>query len=134
MFLAVLGFIAFVLFILFDLVWFHFAGDFFKGELGSIARVDSNGGWDVRLTPAALVYLLMSVGIIVFAYLNSTSLLMAVLLGGLFGLIGYGLYDLTNLATLSNWTTKFVIVDMLWGTFLCGSVSGLVYLAAKIWF
>jgi len=32
-------------------------------------------------------------------------------------------YDLTNLATLKNWSIKVVIVDVLWGMILCGAVA-----------
>jgi uncharacterized membrane protein len=131
MHLTIISILAAVLFILLDLVWFYFVSSFFKDEIGSIARLTPEGKWDVRLAPAIMAYVLMGVGVAAFVYLNATSLLSAALLGGLFGLIGYGLYDLTNLATLSDWTIRFTIVDMVWGTFLCATVSGSVYLIAK---
>lgn len=120
-----------VFFIILDLIWFSVAGNFFKAEIGSIARLHPDGSWNVRMVPAFLVYLLMSVGIYVFVTAHAEGVLSAVLLGGLFGLVGYGLYDLTNLATLSDWTVRFVVVDMVWGTVLCGAVSGVVYMLAK---
>ena len=42
----------------------------------------------------------------------------ALLWGALFGLFAYGTYDLTNLATLRNWTLKVALLDMAWGTFV----------------
>ena len=44
--------------------------------------------------------------------------LTAALWGGLFGLIGYGIYDLTNYATLAQYALRMTVVDMSWGTVL----------------
>lgn len=130
----ILTIIGAVLFIILDFIWFYFAGNFFKSEIGSIARLTPEGDWNVRYLPALMVYLFMGLGISVFVYPHVTGLAMAFLLGALFGLIGYGLYDLTNLATLSAWTVKFAVVDMVWGTLLCGTVSSVLYLIGKAWF
>jgi uncharacterized membrane protein len=35
----------------------------------------------------------------------------------------YGLYDLTNYATLKGYTLEMTVVDMAWGTFLCGTAA-----------
>lgn len=40
---------------------------------------------------------------------------MALGLGALLGLVGYGTYDFTNLSTLRNWPVMVSIVDLLWG-------------------
>ena len=120
-----------LLFVILDLIWFQFAGAFFKSQVGSIARLTENGAWDVWLAPAVLVYVLMAVGLMVFVLPHATSLPHALALGALFGLVGYGLYDLTNLATLSAWTLKFALVDMAWGTALCACVSAVGYWASR---
>lgn len=39
-------------------------------------------------------------------------------MGSIYGLVVYGVYDLTNLAILANWTLKLTIVDILWGVFV----------------
>jgi uncharacterized membrane protein len=44
------------------------------------------------------------------------------------GLALYATYDLTNAATLKNWSAKLTIVDMLWGIFLTTAVSTATYL------
>lgn len=123
-----------VLFVVLDLIWFSVAGNFFKSEIGQIARLKVNGSWDVNLLPAVLVYLIMGLGMAVFVYPNSNDLLSAILFGGLLGLVGYGLYDLTNLATLKDWTVRFSAVDMAWGVFLCATVSAIVYLVISVLF
>ncbi|MCB9818683.1 DUF2177 family protein [Candidatus Nomurabacteria bacterium] len=132
--IVILTIVGAVLFIILDFIWFYFAGNFFKSEIGSIARLTPEGDWNVRYLPALLAYLLMGVGVSVLVYPHTLGLGTAFLYGALFGLIGYGLYDLTNLATLSDWTVHFVVVDMIWGTLLCGTVSSVIYLIAKAWF
>ena len=46
-------------------------------------------------------------------------------MGALFGLVAYGTYDLTNLATIKGWSLKVTIIDLLWGGILTGTVSAL---------
>ncbi len=43
--------------------------------------------------------------------------------GALFGFVAYGIYELTNHALFHSWPLEVVIVDMAWGTFLCGAVA-----------
>jgi uncharacterized membrane protein len=84
--------------------------------------------------PAAIVfYLLYIVGILIFAIvpaLRTESLMHAVIFGALFGFFAYATYDLTNLATLKNWPLTIVVVDIIWGAVLTGSVATVSYLLA----
>ncbi len=41
------------------------------------------------------------------------------LLGCLFGVVLYGIYDLTNLSMLAGWSLKLSLLDMAWGGVLC---------------
>ena len=52
-----------------------------------------------------------------------------ILKGCILGLVIYGVYDGTNLATINNFGLKESIIDMMWGTFLSGLIS---VLAVKI--
>lgn len=130
--LILLGAILAIAFVVMDLIWFRFAGEFFKGQVGSIARLTESGSWDVLILPALLVYVLMAAGIIIFVLPQATSIQAALMFGAAFGLIGYGLYDLTNLATLSAWTARFALVDMAWGTLLCATVSAAGYWLSRL--
>lgn len=123
--------VAAVLFVVLDFVWFYFAGNFFRLEISGIARLTDTGEWNVRYLPAALVYVLMSIGIVVFVYPLASSVATAFAFGALFGLVGYGLYDLTNLATLTDWTVRLAVIDILWGSFLCGTVSTMIFLVVR---
>jgi uncharacterized membrane protein len=49
----------------------------------------------------------------------------------LFGLITYGTYDLTNLATLKDWPALLSIVDMLWGTVLTVAVGCIGFVVGR---
>ncbi len=51
------------------------------------------------------------------------SLLSAAGWGALYGLIGYGIYDLTNRATLARWSLKMTVIDMAWGATLCATTA-----------
>ena len=78
-----------------------------------------------------LFYLIFVAGIVVLAVwpaIERQSLAHAVALGALFGLVTYAAYDLTNLATLEGFPVRMVVVDMLWGTVLCTSISTVTYL------
>ena len=73
-------------------------------------------------------------GILVFAVypaINSDSLQKAILLGAFFGFVAYATYDLTNLATLKDWPVKLVVVDLIWGTVLSGTVATVTFILSK---
>jgi uncharacterized membrane protein len=87
------------------------------------------------LLPAVLLYLLYSAGITFFIIKpHTTSSLGVIFLSGAFlGLLAYGCYDLTNQATLKNWSLIVTVVDMLWGAVLTGTVSVIVSVIARKW-
>jgi len=81
----------------------------------------------LRLIPAALVYVVISIAVIHFAVKPATSMNTAILLGLFIGFCMYGLYDLTNYATLKGWTLEMTVIDMAWGSFVCGSAAAVAY-------
>jgi uncharacterized membrane protein len=112
--------------LLLDFVWLSFvATNFYKTQMGSLARLTASGAFDIKLLPAGLVYVLLLVGLMVFVFpkVEGMSLLYTFLIGGLFGILSYGIYDFTNMATLTSWPWKLATVDILWGGFLCGTTS-----------
>ena len=87
-----------------------------------------------KLLPAALFYLLYPVGLLVFAVvpaLRKHDWRAALVLGGLLGLVAYGTYDLSNLATLRGWAWQLTVIDMAWGTFLSALAACAGYAAGK---
>jgi uncharacterized membrane protein len=96
--------------------------DFYKGELGSLARRQGDALNPIWWAVMA-VYLILPLGIIWFVLprVSDTSpLLSAALWGLVFGVITYGIYDLTNYATLDKWSLRYVVVDIAWGGTICG--------------
>ena len=83
---------------------------------------------------AVAFYLLYLLGVAVFAIapgLKAGRALAALWRGALFGLIAYGVYDLTNQATLKVWSTRLSIADMSWGAVITG-IAALVGCATAV--
>lgn len=86
------------------------------------------------LPVAGAFYLLYVVGILVFAVipaLEKGDYLRAVWSGALLGVVAYGTYDFTNLATLVGWSTFVSFVDLLWGTFATTSAAVIAYFVMR---
>jgi uncharacterized membrane protein len=119
-----------VVFLGLDLVWLGLiARSFYARQLGDLLR-DSPS-----LSVAALFYALYVGGIVLFAIspaLQSQSWRTALVLGLLLGLLAYGTYDLTNLATLRRWPIALSLVDMTWGSLLTGLAASAGYWAARL--
>lgn len=122
---------ALVFFVAVDMLWL---GVLMTGQyqdwIGPLMRAQP------LLLPAAAFYLLYPAGLVVFAVrpaFDKQGWTRAAALGALFGLVAYGTYDLSNLATLKGWPVALALVDMAWGTALsCGSaLAG--YGAARAW-
>ena len=118
--------IAFVVFFVVDLIWLGLvAKDLYQKEIGSLLKPDVN--W----AAAIIFYLLFILGLVIFVInpaVESGSLAKAMMLGAFFGLVTYATYDLTNLATMRDFTLKITAIDLTWGTFLGFITSTLTYL------
>ena len=114
-----------LIFFAIDMLWLgFFARSFYKEKLGFILSPQVN--WSA----AVIFYLIYIGGILFFAVLPSlkdqqwqTALINGAILGGLC----YATYDLTNMATIAQWPLIVVVVDIIWGMVLTGSVSILTY-------
>jgi len=72
-----------------------------------------------RFIPAALIYLLIPVAVFLYAIKDAQNTKDAALKGALIGFILYAFYDLTNYATLTNYTLDMTLTDIAWGTAVC---------------
>jgi uncharacterized membrane protein len=119
-------FITLIVFVIIDIIWLALiAKKIYKSELGFIMSPKPN------IIAAVVFYALFIFGLVYFVVqpaVDTVSFQTALTSGLLFGLITYGTYDLTNLATLKNWPLKITVIDLCWGTFLGGSVSVISYL------
>ena len=107
----------------FDAVWLTFmSANFYRPRLGNLLAVS------FKIAPALAFYAIYLIGVTRFAVLPALQeggWERAALDGALFGLAAYATYDLTNQATLREWSSAVTIVDLIWGSFLT-SVSALI--------
>lgn len=120
------------LFFAIDLFWLGVvARSFYRDRLGHL-MADR-----VKWPPALVFYLFFVAGLLYFVVepaLVSQQLSVAFGRGLLLGLLTYATYDFTNWATLRNWPISIVVVDVLWGGWLCALVSGATFWVASHWF
>jgi uncharacterized membrane protein len=106
----------FAAFVLCDMAWLGMmASRLYRPTLGDIMLAN------VNLPAGVAFYLIYPVGLVIFAVvpaLKSESIAQAMMGGALFGFFTYMTYDLTNQATLRNWTTQITLIDASWGTLL----------------
>jgi len=123
--------IALPVFFVIDMVWLVLvAKKFYQKQIGFLMQPNIN--WFA----AIIFYLLFITGLVIFVIspaVEKHSWVHALIFGALFGLITYATYDLTNLATLKDWPLLVTVVDLIWGTVLAASISGITYfIASKI--
>jgi len=121
--------IALVVFLVIDLIWLGLiAKNLYAKQLGHL--MSQNVNW----VAAIVFYLLFIVGLVFFVIqpaVAKDSWSYALLVGMLFGLITYATYDLTNLATLKDWSISITIIDLIWGSSLGGIVSMITFFIVR---
>jgi len=103
---------------------------FYKPRIGGLLLETPN------FTAAVLFYLVYCAGVLALAVwpaLQSGDWADAMWRGAVVGLVAYGTYDLTNMATLKGWSWELTVVDMAWGTLLTGATATVAAMAAN-WF
>ena len=110
-----------------DYIWLSNMANFYVARYGDLARLE-NGQLKVLYFPAIVVYFLLALGLVFFVVPRSERLGQAVLSGALLGFVIYGVYDMTNMATLRNYTWTLSLVDMTWGTVLNAIAAIAIYL------
>lgn len=114
------GFTALV-FLVLDIAWLGtMVGAFYKPRLAGLLLERP------RMDAALLFYALYIAGVIVFAVapaLDAGGWRRALVLGMLLGLLAYGTYDLTNLATIQGWSVAVTVADMVWGAVATGGAA-----------
>ncbi len=96
--------------------------EFYVTHLAPIGRI-TDGSFTPIWAAAVPVYVLLGFGVAVLAVPRATSLASAAAYGALFGLVVYGVYDLTNYSTLAQWPAIVTAADIAWGTIACALVA-----------
>jgi uncharacterized membrane protein len=89
----------------------------------------------LRIAPAIAFYLVYPIGVVMFAVLpalRSASVASVFLLALSFGAIAYATYDLTNYATLRNWTLQITALDIVYGALASGVAASLAFLLVRV--
>lgn len=118
-----------LVFFVIDMLWLGFvAKALYRDRLGSLLLDQPN------LLVAGAFYLLYIAGIVflcIHPALQNGSWRSACLNGAVLGLVAYGAYDLTNLATLRDWPAGLSAIDMAWGLCLTAVSATAGYAAAR---
>jgi uncharacterized membrane protein len=118
-----------VVFFALDYVWLtRVAIGFYRQNIGELLLATPN------FAAAGIFYLFYVVGIVYFAVMpavTANSVLTALLNGAILGLLAYGTYDMTNLATLKGWSLSVSVVDMAWGAVLTATAAAAGYYAVS---
>ncbi len=117
-------------FALIDLLWLGVVmSNFYSHELGDLARRHGES-LAPRWGAAILVYMLIPGGIVLFVRPKlgpDARTGHAVYWGAIYGLVLYGVYDLTNLAVLESWTLRMTLADLAWGGVLCAATAAFMH-------
>ncbi len=106
-----------------DGAWLGFIAKDFYAQHMAAHQADS-----FKAVPALLFYVCYPAGLVALALAPlPESMTLAILRAALVGLVSYGVYDLTNLATLRDWSTKLALVDLAWGTFASAVAGAAAY-------
>ena len=124
--------LAALIFLIIDIIWLSFSvKSFYRPNIGHLL-LDTPIMW-----AAALFYIIYVFGlaiVIIEPSLNSNETFKILFRSFLFGLVAYGTYNLTNMATIKNWSSTIVIIDMIWGGILTGFSSAIAIYLTKSFF
>ncbi|MCC6710743.1 MAG: DUF2177 family protein [Candidatus Pacebacteria bacterium] len=105
-----------------DAIWLGLvAKNFYTKELGDLLRAD------FLLFPGLIFYAMHPLMIWFFGFKQSKSFRQVLLNTAIYGLGAYATYDLSNWATLKNWSEQVVMVDIIWGSVSSMTVAGIVW-------
>jgi uncharacterized membrane protein len=115
----------FFILIIIDIPWLMFRQQYHDTLFYSIQKSKLS----VNYLAAVLVYIVLSIALFYGSVEMSSDYLGAGKRGAIIGFIMYLFYDLTNMATISNYTWSMVVADSLWGMVL----SGIAAAAYSLW-
>lgn len=122
--------IALILYLVLDIIWIRFAAKrLYNESIGYITKSHPN------LIVGGLIYPLIVAGLTFFVIepsFTGLSPFNGAIIGAFFGLVTYGSYDLTNLATVKEWPSSITVIDIIWGMTLCATVTAATYFIASM--
>ena len=123
--------IAAFIFLIIDIIWLSFSVKSFYGPRIGHLFADKPVIW-----AAAMFYIIYVFGlgvVIIEPSINFEDTSKFLFKAFMFGLVAYGTYNLTNMATVKGWSPSVVFVDMIWGGSLTAFSSYYgIFLAKKL--
>lgn len=118
-----------IIFLIIDIIWLSFAvKSFYRPNIGHLLT-EKPVMW--AATMFYLIYVFGLAIVIIEPALASDNTIKFLLKAFMFGLVAYGTYNLTNMATVKGWSPNVVFVDMLWGASLTAFSSYFGIMIAK---
>lgn len=119
-----------------DMFWFRYAYPKYYRKMFHNLNQPRRPGmsarpWNFRLLPAAGSWFVLACGIWYFGVRPSQGMVEGLINGGLFGAFVYGVYNLTNYATLRDYRWNTAVTDTMWGIGLCALTSALFVLVGS---
>ena len=123
--------VCWVIFMAIDMCWIRIImGSFYRDQMASFFRFNMQSP---HLFLGILVWALLSFGLLAFVLPVSTTIYAAMLNGLFFGLVVYGVYDLTNYVVINNWSLVLLVVDLAWGCLINSFMATLVFVLNKLY-
>ncbi|GAB0174836.1 MAG: DUF2177 family protein [Candidatus Altimarinota bacterium] len=125
--------IGYITIIIGDFVWLGYVTKgFIIREFGNLVVVEA-GSIKINLLAGLTAWFVIVLLVYVFVIRSgyATSYMSAVIYGSIMGFLSYAMYDLTNLTFIRGYSFLFTVVDIFWGTFLCGMVACVMYAIHK---
>lgn len=116
-----------IFYLLYDMVFINLV---LKKPFGNLIMKIQKEKMSLKVLPALAVFPIGAFGLYYFVYdkIRDTHIYLDSLkYAFVFGVVTYAIYDLTNLATIKNWSLPLSIVDILWG----GTIFFLVTITVK---
>ena len=118
-----------ITYILIDNLWINFLmKSFYDTQIGVLRNLDVSY---FQIGCGVCVWALLTFGLFVFVIPGARSYQQVLLRGALFGLIVYGVYDLTNYVALVHWPVSLVLVDWAWGIFVNAIMAACIFHGKK---
>ncbi len=115
-----------VVFLVLDSIWLGLISrNIYQREIGGLLLAKPN------FVAAVIFYVIYIAGLVYFCVVPGvveTSAVRALVNGAFFGIVAYATYDLTNLATLKDWSTTLVFIDIAWGAVASGIAAAVAVL------
>lgn len=109
-----------------DMFWIRVVmGRFYRTQMQSFFRFEMHA---IHQYVGIFVWFLLVLGLMYFVLPTATSLYGALKAGLVFGLVVYGVYDLTNFVVINHWTMTLMLVDLAWGCLINSAMAGLIFL------